>query len=146
MEHLDESLKTRLKHELDNNPLVMGDLLKFMGAYTEQYNKALQEQRTTEATSAVYELLMCYKIPKNGIPGHRLSYFIDPIKALFPRGYDYPHSEISKKFLDEFVKAARREGWCPSDKFVDGIRNFKDILTLLYSQYDAAYEKLKPKD
>ena len=146
MEHLDKELAMKLKDALDDDPLVMGDLLQFIGVYTEQYNKALQEQRTTEATKAVYDVLMSYTIPRKGIPGRLLPSFIAPIHALFPRGYDHAHSEKSKKFLDEFVKSARKENWSPKDHFIDDIRNFKDILTLLYNQYDATTPPKQEQD
>lgn len=35
--YLDERLYLSLKRELDSNPLVMGDLMKFLADYTHQY-------------------------------------------------------------------------------------------------------------
>lgn len=137
-EYLDEELQRRLKRELGANPLMMGDLMRFIGDYTAEYNKALQDKRNAEAKEAVYDLLMLYKIPPKGIPAFMLPCLIEPIRALYPKGYDHPHSPKSRIILDEFVKAAKKDNWKPDDNFVKGTRNFEEILTTLYRQYDEA--------
>ena len=137
-EYLDVDTQLKLKRELDKNPLLMGDLLKFIGDYTTQYNEALQIRRNAEAKSAVYDLLMLYKIPPKGIPGGMLPCLIEPIRALYPKGYNHSHSIKSRIILDEFIKAAKKEGWKPTDTFIKDIRNFDEMLKMLYQQYENA--------